>query len=211
MIRFKKIRGHKRIWKNIDNWVAQNKQLDVEYLKNSQRDYVKVWLQPFGNISLLNSEFPKPKGKTRQKLIAGLLEIHQHWKQELDKLNEPYYLKIWFYNNDVSNSQVVCAIGNCLDFYENTFHNPKENKAFPLNNKLGLNWEHHHNENHFTVDDIGEPDHFYNMKEYLDNKKRVEKIMKNSKTRITKHKDESGKTTTYYSIKYSDVWLGSAN
>ena len=210
MIRTKKIRGHKRIWKNIDIWVAQNKQLDIEYLKRSQREYVKVWLQPFGNISVLNSQFAPPKGKTRKKIVAGLLEIYNSWKQELDKLNEPYYLKIWFYNNDVSNSQVVCAIGDCLDFYETTFYNAKENKPFPLDD-FGLNWEHRHFENHFTIDDFGEPDHFYTMKEYLDNKKRIEKIMQDSKTRITDYKDKSGKTTTYYSKKYADVWLGSAN
>ena len=210
MIRYKKIRGHKRIWKNIDDWVAQNKQLDVDYLKRNQREYVKVWIQPFGNIPVLNCEFAPPKGKTRKKIIAGLLEIYNSWKQELDKLNEPYYLKIWFYNNDVSNSQVVCAIGDCLDFYETTFYNVKENKPFPLDD-FGLNWEHRHFENHFTIDDFGEPDHFYTMKEYLDNKKRIEKIMQDSKTRITDYKDKSGKTTTYYSKKYADVWLGSAN
>ena len=209
-MRQRKIRGHKRIWKAIDNWVAQNKQLDVAYLQSRQREYVKVWVQPFGNISVLNSEFAPPKGKTRQKLIAGLLEIHKNWKQQLDTLNEPYYLKIWFYNNDVSNSQVVCAIGDCLDFYENTFHKSEENKPFP-NDNFDLKWEYRHSENHFTINDIGEPDEYYSMKDFLDNKKMIEKIMKNPKTRITKHKDESGKTTTYYSIKYADVWLGSSN
>lgn len=208
MIRYKKIRGHKRIWKYINTWVEQNKQLDIEYLQSRQREYVKVWIQPFGNISVLNSEFAPPKGKTRKKIIAGLLEIHNHWKQQLDTLNEPYYLKIWFYDNDVSNSQIVCAINDCLDFYENTFHKPEESKPFP-SDTLGLNWEYRHNENHFTIDDFGEPDHFYSMKEYIDNKKMIEGIMKNPKTRISKHKDESGKTTTYYSIKYTDVWLSS--
>ena len=208
MIRYKKIRGHKRIWKSIDNWVAQNKQLDLEYLQSRQREYVKIWIQPFGNISILNSVFAPPKGKTRRKLIAGLLEIHKYWKQELDKLNKPYYLKIWFYNNDVSNSQIVCAIDDCLDFYENTFHKSEESKPFP-NANFGLEWEYRHNENHFTIDDIGEPDEYYSMKDFLANKKMIERIMKNPKTRITKHTDESGKTTTYYSIRYSDVWLGS--
>lgn len=208
MIRYKKIRGHKRIWKYIDNWVEQNKQLDLEYLQSRQREYVKVWIQPFGNISVLNSEFAPPKGKTRKKIIAGLLEIYNHWKQQLDTLNEPYYLKIWFYNNDVSNSQIVCAIDTCLDFYEKTFYKPKESKPFP-SNTLGLDWEYRHNENHFTIDDFGEPDHFYNMKEYIDNKKMIEGIMKNPKTRISKYTDKESKTTTYYSIKYSDVWLSS--
>lgn len=210
MIRFKKVRGHKRIWKAIDNWVAQNKKLDIEYLKSNQREYVKIWIQPFGNISVLNNEFAPPKGKTRQKLIAGLLEIHKHWKQQLDILNEPYYLRIWFYNNDVSNSQVVCAIDDCLNFYENTFHNPEENKPFPLKD-FGLQWEHRHFETHVTQLDIGDPEDYYSMKDFNDNKKWVESIMKNPKSRISTHKEFNGNTTTYHSIKNTDVWLGYAN
>lgn len=210
MNRTKKIRGHKRIWKAIDNWVENSKKLDIDYLKRNQREYVKVWIQPYGNISVLNSEFAPPKGKTRKKIIAGLLEIYNSWKQELDKLNEPYYLRIWFYDNDVSNSQVVCAIGDCLDFYEKTFFNPEENKPFPIDN-FGLKWEHRHFENHVTTLDIGDPEDYYSMKDFNDNKKWVEGIMKNPKTRISEHKEHNGTTTTYYSIKFSDVWLGSAN
>jgi hypothetical protein len=210
MIRTKKIRGHKRIWKAIDNWVQNCKQLDIDYLKSNQREYVKIWIQPFGNIPILNSVFAPPKGKTRRKIIAGILEIHNHWKKELDKLNEPYYLKIWFYNNDVSNSQVVCSIGELLDFYDKTFHKPKENKPFP-SDSLGLQWEYRLNENHFTVNEIGEPDEFYSLQDYIDNKKMVKRIMKNPKTRISKFTNKEGETTTYYSEKHADVWLGSAN
>ncbi len=210
MNRTKKIRGHKRIWKAIDNWVENSKKLDLNYLKRNQREYVKVWLQPFGNISVLNSDFEPPKGKTRKKIIAGILEIHNHWKQELDKLNEPYYLRIWFYDNDVSNSQVVCSIGELLDFYDKTFHKPKEKKPFP-SDSLGLQWEYRLNENHFTVDEIGEPDEFYSLEDYLDNKKMIERVIKNPKTRISKFTNKEGETTTYYSEKHADVWLGSAN
>jgi len=210
MNRTKRIRGHKSIWKANENWVENSKKLDINYLKRNQREYVKVWIQPFRNISILNSVFAPPKGKTRKKIIAGILEIHNCWKQELDKLNEPYYLRIWFYNNDVSNSQVVCAIGECLDFYEITFHKPKNNKPFP-SDSLGLQWEYRLNENHFTVDEIGEPDEFYSLEDYIDNKKMIERIMKNPKTRISKFTNKEGKTTTYYSEKHADVWLGSAN
>lgn len=31
-MKLKKIRGHKRKWKAIDNWVAIHKELDIEYL-----------------------------------------------------------------------------------------------------------------------------------------------------------------------------------
>ena len=210
MNRTKKIRGHKRIWKNIDAWVQQNKKLDLDYIKKNQREYVKVWIGPYHNLCFGNSVIPAPKGKTRQKIIAGLFEIYNQWKQQLDKLNEPYYLRIWFYYNDVSSSQVVCAIGEFLDFYEITFHKPKENKPFPSDD-LGLKWEYRHHENHFTIDDIGETDEYYLLQDYLDNKKMIEGIMKNPKTRISDFTNNQGEKTTYYSVKQADIWLGSTS
>lgn len=210
MKRFKKIRGHKRIWKGIDYWIENSKKLDIDYLKSNQREYVKFWVHPYSGISVLDSEFTPPKGKTRQKIINGLLEIYNNWEQELDKLNEPYYLRIWFYNNDVSKSQVVCAIGDCLDFYSQTFYNPNENKPLPINN-LGLQWEHRHFETHVCKLDIGVPDDFYSKEDYLQNKKWVERIMNNPKARKSEQKEFNGNITTYYSIKASDVWLGFSN
>lgn len=76
MIRYKKIRGHKRIWKDLDFWVENNKKLDIEYLKQRQREYVKVWVYPFSGISVLNSQFSPPKGKTRRKIVKGIFEIY---------------------------------------------------------------------------------------------------------------------------------------
>ncbi|WP_439129420.1 hypothetical protein [Polaribacter sp.] len=206
MIRYKKIRGHKRIWKDIDFWVENNKVLDVAYLQQREREYVKVWVAPFSNISVLNSEFSPPKGKTRKKIVAGIFTIYRHWKKQLEALKEPYYLKIWYFPHDVSKCQVVCALGACLDFYDKTFYKPKNTKPFPEDVK-GLDWEYRHQEHHITKDDIGEPDEFYTYKDYIDRKKWVEGIMKNPKTRISTYPNDDI-TPTYYSIKEWDVWIG---
>ena len=48
----KKIRGHKRIWKRIKIWVTNHKELDLEYVKNYQRDYSKVRVRPFSDLCL---------------------------------------------------------------------------------------------------------------------------------------------------------------
>ncbi len=74
MTRYKKIRGHHKIWKNIDSWVSYNKKLDLEYLVSRKREYVKVWVQPCFNISVLNSEFNPPKNKTKKKLLRVFLK-----------------------------------------------------------------------------------------------------------------------------------------
>jgi len=71
MTRYKKIRGHHKIWKNIDSWVSYNKKLDLEYLVSRKREYVKVWVQPYFNISVLNSEFTPPKKIRLKKNYCG--------------------------------------------------------------------------------------------------------------------------------------------
>jgi len=207
LIRYRKIRGHKRIWKNIDIWIDQNKILDIDYLHNRQREYVKVWIPPFGNISVLKSEFSAPKGKTRKKIVDGIFEIYNHWKTQLEELGEPYYLKIWYFPIDVSKCQVVCAIGDFTTFYDTTFFKPEKEKPFPENNN-NLNWEYRIQEHHITKNDFLEPDDFYSERDYLDNKKWINSKMKHPKTRISNHTDTSGKTTIYYSIKEYDLWLG---
>tara|TARA_R110000787_G_scaffold283365_1_gene396061 strand:+ start:8467 stop:9096 length:630 start_codon:yes stop_codon:yes gene_type:complete len=208
LIRYKKIRGHNRILKDIDVWIENNNTLDLEYLQQRQREYVKVWVAPFNNISILNSEFAVPRGKTRKKIIVGIFEIYTHWKIQLETLNKPYYLKIWFFPHDISKCQVVCAIDDCIHFYDKTFYTPDTSKTFPEHHHFGLDWEYRLQEHHLTIDDIGEPDEFYSLQDYKDNKKYVESVMENPKTRITSYKDDDGKTTTYFSIKDCDVWIG---
>ena len=73
-----------------------------------------------------------PKNKTRKKIIEGIFEIYNSWKNQLDSLNKPYYLKICFFPEDVSKCQVVCAIDEFIDFYDVTFYKPKINKPFPF-------------------------------------------------------------------------------
>lgn len=207
MIRYKKIRGHNRILKDIDTWVAHNKTLDLDYLENKQREYVKFWVAPFGGISLLNSEFSPPKGKARKKIVNGIFEIYQNWKKQLETLNKPYYLKIWYFPHDVSKCHVVCTIEDFINFYDITFHKPKDSKPFPDKNDLEINWEYRHQEHHLTMDDIGEVEDFMTEKDFLDNKKWVESVMRNPKTRISEYPDDEN-TPTYYSIKDCDVWIG---
>ncbi len=105
----KKIRGHKRRWHDIDQWVEYHKNLSLDYLKEYQRDYAKIRAHPWSGISLTNSQTPEPKGLTKTKILNGLIEIYNSWKIELDELDEKYYLKIWLFEPRFSSSQVVCA------------------------------------------------------------------------------------------------------
>ena len=85
----KKIRVHKRIWNDIEKWKNANLKLDLESLKQNERDYTKIWVHPFSGISLTNSQILEPKAETKKRILSGLLDIYESWKNQLDKLKEP--------------------------------------------------------------------------------------------------------------------------
>ena len=205
---YKKIRGHKRIWREIDQWIEYHKDLDIDLLLQHKRHYVKFWVAPYCNLNLSNSTFMPPKYKTRQRIISGIFSMYHSWKKELDKLNKPYYLKIWYFHNDVSKCQVVCAIDEFLRFYDQTFFIPDKTKVCP-NNFTNFTWQHAHQETHISQDDIDEKaDTFYTYQDYLAQQKWINHIINHPKTRITETCLENGDKKTYYSLKECDVWIG---
>ena len=212
-MRIKKLRGHNRIWKDIEAWKNENLKLDIESLKSSQRDHTKIWVSPYCDYNMLNSEYPQPKGKTRQKILNGLIEIYTEWKKQLDALHEPYYLKIWLIDPYFANSQVVCAIGDFLHFYDGTFFKPDQeylNQVEPQIKSLpaGFNWECRLDEMHLSSNDLGKPEDYYDEEDYLTEKRAFEKRLKKPHRKMIS-KSEDGEVTEYYSFKVGHAWLGS--
>ena len=121
IVRYKKIRGLKRKVTNIQNWINEYLELNVEHLNEYKYEYTKVYVDPWDNLTLTDSQIPEPKGKAKKDILNGLEKIYDSWKTELDKLNKPYYLKIWLYEPRISKSQVVCAIDDKIEYYENIF------------------------------------------------------------------------------------------
>lgn len=210
----RKIRGHKRRWKEIDNWVDAYKNIDIDSLKSRQRDYAKISVHPWSSISLLNSEILCPTGKTKMKIFKGLIEIYNAWKNELDQLGELYYLKIWLYEPRFLKSQVVCAIGDCLDFYTKTFFKPDDTKVLnPKNYGLlekevsQFAWEYCLDEDHFNNNEVGSPDMYKTLEDYEAYKNWFDKKLKKPH-RFMKAKEPIGEITEYYSFNRGAVWLG---
>ena len=212
----KKIRGHKRKWKDIERWRLDNLDLNLtDYLLNDRnRYYAKIRVHPWSGISLTNSITPQPTGKTKQKIIAGLLDIYEDWKMQLDKLGQPYYLKIWFFEPRFSQSQVVCAIGDSVDFYENTFFKPATTKTLNTDNYGQLKsrldnfiWDYHLDEDHFDNTEVSEPEMYASRQDYEDTKKWFDKLLK-KQHRTHKLNEPIGDTTETYSFKRGDIWLG---
>lgn len=215
-MRQKKIRGHNRRHKQLDNWRLDNLSLDLtDYLLNERdRYYAKIRVHPWSGLSLTNSLTPQPTGKTKQKMLNGLLDIYEDWKTQLDKLGQPYYLKVWLFEPRFSQSQVVCAIGDNVDFYENTFHKPDTNKAIQLDNygtlktKLSkLNWDYRLDEDHYYNTEVGEPENYASRRDYEDTVKWFDKLLKKPH-RTHKFKEPIGEATESYSFKRGDIWLG---
>lgn len=212
-MRIKKLRGHHRIWKAIETWRNSNLKLDIEYLKSSQREYTKIWVHPYCDYTTLNSEFPQPKGETRKRILNGLIDIYGEWKKQLDTLGKPYYLKIWLFEPRFSESQVVCAIGNLLEFYEDTFFKPSQEYAKQVEAKTknlpsAFNWECRLDELHLNSNDLGQPEDYYSETDYQKEKSWFDTQLKRPHRKIV-NKSENGETTEYYSIKLGHTWLGS--
>ncbi len=213
MIRYRKVRGNNRILKSIEEWKTYNLDLDLEYLQSSQRNYCKIWVSPFADISIRNSEIPSPKGKHRQEIIKGLLEIYNHWETQLNTLNKPYYLAIWLLEPRLEKSQVVCAIDSMIDFYDITFYKPKAQRKFPsqnygkLTNQLDqFNWTYALDEDHFFQSDIDlEEDRYASKSDYLEMQKWYKRKLKQGIRSAPSNDD------TFYAVRKGIAWIGTKN
>lgn len=198
-------------------WIQSNINLNLDYLEQSQYMWAEVLVFPFCYISVVKSEIPEPRGKTKQLILGGLLDIYYSWKEELDKRGEPYYLKIWLYEPRFSKSQVVCAIGDRIEYYENTFYKPGEEKNIHPDNygtqksRLSeIKWEHRSDEDYYDNTNILEPEYYRTPEDYEENKKWFEKLLKQPHRSIILDKPIGEITETYY-FKRGSVWIGSEN
>lgn len=120
-IKYRKIRGINRRKRAIEQWGKANKVLDVDLLNQDKRDYAEFLVDPWSRLSLINSIYPEPTGDCEYLLIKNVQNIYQSWKGSLEELQTPYYLQIWLFETYISRSQVVCAIYEIKDFYDDTF------------------------------------------------------------------------------------------
>lgn len=206
----KKLRGHNRIFKDIEKWKNDSLNLDLEQLQQYQRNYEKVWVRPFGDLSITGAAIPKPKRKARQLIIEALIEIFNSWETQLKTLKKPYYLAIWLNEPYIENSQVVCAIDGYLNFYDITYYRPENQKQMPTqnygksqNDLEAFNWVYALDEHRFTNKDIEEPEEMYASKEdYF-------AMQRWYKRQLKRHpiirKDNN---VTYYRTEKGIVWIG---
>lgn len=210
----KKIRSFKQILHHIQEWRSQIIDLDLDVIRSNQRDYAKIWVPPYSYLAIGNSTYPEPKGQARKEILEVLLDTYDSWKTTLDTLDEPYYLKIWLYDQRFSKSQVVCGIKSFLDFYENTFYKPEDQKKIdPANyGKLSsriqsLDWEYAWDEEHFDNTSIGEIDEYATEKDFYETRRWFKERLKKPHRKI-KNPDPDSDVKEYYSFRRGTVWIG---
>lgn len=208
----RKIRGHRRRWKSIDRWKNAVLQVDiVDYIQASNhRGFVKINVDPWNQLTIKRFPYAEPRGITKQKMLSALLDIFVHWDTQLQETGKPYDLKIWLYDPRFHLSQVVCAVDDSLEFYQNTFHKPENPPVFPFHSygKLAtrlktLNWEYSLDEWH--TDDV-------ELKEFEQSEdKTALNFLQRLPRRITPFKNNMGDAAVSYSFEMGKVWQGRRN
>ncbi|MDR4315939.1 hypothetical protein FOC77_06920 [Niallia circulans] len=199
----KKIRGWKRHKRKIERWKQNAMNLDMDYLRNYQRQYEKLWINPFYKLERRN-----PPNWYKSLLLDAMIEVYLEWHQKMKKEDEDFYLKLWLYDPHFINSQIVVAYRNCLDFYDETFKRRQENKGFPfdkfhsLRDKLEqFEWDLHIESDYYDENDLNE---------WLEEGALTEKEVSRIKGKVydaVRIKDEDG-SFLQYSLDKGDVWIG---
>ena len=129
MREIKTIRGLRRRKSNIDKWIQSSLTFDVERLKDRQVYYQKIYVYPWANLFCSK----QPPTGYRNQITSGLIDIYLKWRLELEKLGQPYYLKIWLNDPRFMDSQVVAAIGEKIEYYSKLFQPADTKINFPYN------------------------------------------------------------------------------
>lgn len=211
----KKIRGHKRRLKQIEDWRQFHLSTDITAaLKGHSYHYAKIRIDPWNGFTGGNNTIPQPKGKTKLALLGALLDIHEEWKSQLDALSEPYYLKTWLFDPYFTESEVVCAIGDKLARYDNTFLAGDDNKALStfkygiLKEQLEkLQWQHHIDEFHIDNNIVGDEQQYATLQDYHETRRWFSRQMKKPHRTTVLHQPTED-YVEHYSFKKGDVWIG---
>ncbi|EZH66811.1 hypothetical protein DH09_02405 [Bacillaceae bacterium JMAK1] len=134
----KKIRGWKRQKRKIERWKCNAMAFPFDELQAHKRTYVKLTIHPF----YFSFEGKLPSWFVRE-VFDAMMDVFRSWNEQLQSLHEPYYLNVWFVDPDVMKSQIVVAYRECLHFYDQTFVQREQQRAFPtdkfVNNPTKMN------------------------------------------------------------------------
>ena len=199
----KKIRGWKRHKRKIESWRQNVIDLDMNYVRDNQKDYAKLWVHPFYSLMRRN-----PPNWFNRLLLNEMIDVYLNWYEKMAEENEDFYLKIWLYEPDFISSQIVVSYKDCINYYDETFDKNPITKNFPihkyksLEDKLSLfDWEIYIDADMFWESEIRE-DIDLGFKTTAE----VEEIINKSYT--TEEVSLSYGDDILYKVNVGDVWLG---
>lgn len=208
-----KIRGHKRRQRQIENWRLENLEFRFDLLKNYKKVHIDIVVHPWCDLSIINSTFPQPNGKTKQLMINALFDIYDSWKKQLDSRGLKYYLKVWLYEERFTKSQVVCAIDDEIDFYNNTFSKSSIKKdinpeRFGNNKRLGeFNWELMVDEDFYDKNTVGNPEDYKTIKDFYEIQRWFNRQLKKPHNKYIPD-NPTDNIFEYYGFVKGKVWIG---
>jgi hypothetical protein len=199
----KKIRGWKRHKRKIDRWCQKSMELDLDYLRQHQRDYVKIWIHPFYSLQRIN-----PPIWYQRIVLESMIDIYLHWYHCMKIENEPFYLKIWLFIPDFISSQIVVAYRDYVSYYDSTFVRKESKKSFPhewfspIREKLNLfDWEAHNDTIVYFHNDLAE-----DIELGLRSEEEVERMI--MKADLCQTIQINNQDDVMYSHHVGDVWVG---
>ena len=186
----KKVRGWKRQIRKLERWKIQHLNLELNRYGYS---YVKIWLDPWYRLEKRN-----PPIWFQRLILAALLEIYESWREQLLARGEKLYLKIWLFDPHFITSQVVAAVGERINYYEDLFAQSNETKSFPYQKYLNRSYNLQDYDWVLSVDE----DMYFEREDELS----VEDT--ESLKKIAFRVVEVSNGDKMYGVKKGDLWLG---
>ena len=121
-------------------------------------------------------------------------------------------MKVWIFEPDIYNSQVVCAINDKIEYYENIFHKPEIEKNIAkseldkISKRINdFNWSYRVEEYPIFENEYLR-ENYTSDKDYLEEQKWLKSELKKPYREIKQVRE--GITEKIFLIKGSEVWLG---
>ncbi|MGG1661445.1 hypothetical protein [Brevibacillus sp. NRS-1366] len=198
----KKVRGWKRRIREVEDWKKRCIGLDLDTLLVDHKDYVKLWIDPWYRLVRRNP----PQWLTRI-IFKAMVEIYCSWHEKLRDLNEPFYLKIWLYHPSFTQSQIVVAIKEQIQYYESLFDRDLQSKKFPSHFFAGeeitgrFEWKLHKDASTYWLSELEE-----DIRLGLMTANEVDALIRRSYSEGMM--ELSYGVDKYYKVGEGDVWIG---